>query len=72
MLQDYFNKNFVVVENNARGGCSSKSLIDEGRWDEILKNMKKGDYAIIPFGYNDGIEDEEKHFDANNFHRIFN
>ena len=63
MLQDYFNKNFVVVDNRARGGRSSKSFIDEGRWDEILKVMKKGDYAIIQFGHNDGVEDEARHTD---------
>ena len=65
MLQDYFNKNFVVVENHARRGRSSKSFIDEGRWDEILKNMKKGDYVIIQFGHNDGVDDE-RHTDPNN------
>ena len=63
MLQNYFNKNFIVVDNHARGGRSSKSFIDEGRWDEILKNMKKGDYAIIQFGHNDGVEDEARHTD---------
>ena len=63
ILQNYFNKNFVVVDNHARGGRSSKSFIDEGRWDEILKKMKKGDYAIIQFGHNDGVEDEERHTD---------
>ena len=63
MLQNYFNKNFVVVDNHARGGRSSKSFIGEGRWDEILKKMKKGDYAIIQFGHNDGVEDEERHTD---------
>ena len=63
MLQDYFNKNFIIVDNHARGGRSSKSFIDEGRWDEILKLMKKGDYAIIQFGHNDGVEDEARHTD---------
>ena len=63
MLQNYFNKNFVVVDNHARGGRSSKSFIGEGRWDAILKKMKKGDYAIIQFGHNDGVEDEDRHTD---------
>jgi pectinesterase len=63
MLQDNFNENFVKVDNHARGGRSSKSFIDEGRWDEILKLMKKGDYAIIQFGHNDGVEDEARHTD---------
>ena len=65
MLQNYFNKNFVVIDNHARGGRSSKSFIDEGRWDEILKKMKKGDYAIIQFGHNDGVEEEARHTDPN-------
>lgn len=63
ILQNYFNKNFVVIENHAMGGRSSKSFIDEGRWDAILQNMKKGDYAIIQFGHNDGVEDEARHTD---------
>ena len=65
MLQNYFNKNFVVIDNHARGGRSSKSFIDEGRWDEILKKMQKGDYAIIQFGHNDGVEEEARHTDPN-------
>ena len=63
MFQDYFNKNFVVVDNRARGGRSSKSFIDEGLWDGILKSMKKGDYAIIQFGHNDGVDDAARHTD---------
>ena len=63
MFQNYFNKNFVVIDNHARGGRSSKSFIDEGRWDAILQKMKKGDYAIIQFGHNDGVEDEARHTD---------
>ena len=63
MFQNYFNKNFIVIDNHARGGRSSKSFIDEGRWDAILQKMKKGDYAIIQFGHNDGVEDEAKHTD---------
>ena len=63
MFQNYFNQNFVVIDNRARGGRSSKSFIDEGLWDGILKDMKKGDYAIIQFGHNDGVEDEARHTD---------
>lgn len=41
MFQNYFNKNFVVIDNHARGGRSSKSFIDEGRWDAILKKNEE-------------------------------
>ena len=52
MLQQYF-KSGVVVDNHAVNGRSSKSFIDEGRWDVVLSKMKPGDYVIIQFGHND-------------------
>lgn len=61
----------VKVENHAVNGRSSKSFIDEGRWDKMLAGMKKGDYVIIQFGHNDEKPKEDRHtdpgttFDAN-------
>lgn len=37
MLQNYFNKNFIVVDNHARGGRSSKSFIDVDVGMKFLK-----------------------------------
>lgn len=44
----------IEVKNKAMGGRSSRSFIQEGRWDEILKTLTKGDYVIIQMGHNDG------------------
>jgi lysophospholipase L1-like esterase len=41
----------IEVVNEAAGGRSSKSYINEGRWTEAL--AKKGDYYLIQFGHND-------------------
>lgn len=43
----------VRVENHAVNGRSSKSFIDEGRWDKIMQGVRPGDYVIIQFGHND-------------------
>lgn len=43
----------IRVDNHAMNGRSSKSFIDEGRWDKVLSLMKKGDYVFIQFGHND-------------------
>ena len=51
-LQQYFNEDFVVIDNHAVNGRSSKSFIDEGRWDKVLSLMKPGDFVIIQFGHN--------------------
>ena len=48
-LQCYFDADFIHVDNHAVNGRSSKSFIDEGRWDKVLEKMKPGDYVIIQF-----------------------
>ncbi|ALJ05941.1 rhamnogalacturonan acetylesterase [Pseudalgibacter alginicilyticus] len=52
VLQPYF-KDGIVIDNRAVNGRSSKSFIDEGRWESVLETLKKGDYVLIQFGHND-------------------
>lgn len=54
-LQEYFNSNEVEVINRAEGGRSSRSFINQGRLDDILNEIKPGDYLFIQFGINDGL-----------------
>lgn len=53
MLQSLLDPEFVYVENHAMNGRSSKSFIDEGRWDVVLERIRPGDYVFIQFGHND-------------------
>lgn len=39
--------------NFAKNGRSTKSFIDEGRFDKAKKIARTGDYALIQFGHND-------------------
>jgi lysophospholipase L1-like esterase len=48
----YFNEK-VQVDNRAMNGRSTKSFINEKRWDTILTTLKQGDYVLIQFGHND-------------------
>ena len=43
----------VIVENRSIGGRSSKSFIDEGKLDDILEDIKPGDYLFVQWGHND-------------------
>ncbi|MCD0455906.1 rhamnogalacturonan acetylesterase [Chryseobacterium sp. LC2016-27] len=52
----YFNTNKIEIQNHAKGGRSSRTFITEGRWDSIMKTIKKGDYVLMQFGHNDGGE----------------
>ena len=63
VLQSYFDPNYVIIDNHAVNGRSSKSFIDEGRWDKVLEKMQPGDYVIIQFGHNDEKPKADRHTD---------
>lgn len=63
VLQGFFDKN-VLVDNHAVNGRSSKSFIDEGRWQRVITKIKPGDYVFIQFGHNDEKDDPTRHTDA--------
>lgn len=46
----------IEIQNHAKGGRSSRTFVTEGRWDSIMKTIKKGDYVLMQFGHNDGGE----------------
>ncbi len=50
--QTYETEN-VIVENRSIGGRSSKSFIDEGKLDDLLEDIKPGDYLLVQWGHND-------------------
>jgi glucan-binding repeat-containing protein len=43
----------AVIENRSIGGRSSKSFIDEGKFDDILEDIKPGDFLLVQWGHND-------------------
>lgn len=53
----------VKVDNHAVNGRSSKSFINEGRWDKVMEKLRPGDYVIIQFGHNDEKPKADRHTD---------
>lgn len=70
VLLGFFSED-IRIDNHAVNGRSSKSFIDEGRWDKVIAQVQKGDYVFIQFGHNDEKPDSLRHtepgttFDAN-------
>lgn len=70
VLQGFFDDK-ILVDNHAVNGRSSKSFINEGRWQKVLDRLKPGDYVFIQFGHNDEKPKPDRHtdpgstFDAN-------
>lgn len=57
-----FVKEDILVFDDAENGRSTKSFIDEGRFDKILNRLNKGDFVICSFGHND-----EKKYDLTRY-----
>lgn len=48
----------VEIRNHAVNGRSTKSFINERRWDTVMSRLKPGDYVMIQFGHNDQKADD--------------
>lgn len=59
----------VEVVNRASGGRSSKSYIDEGRWEKAKK--EHADYYLIEFGHNDQKSAPSKYTDPDSSFRDY-
>jgi lysophospholipase L1-like esterase/pectate lyase len=68
MLHKFFSDG-IIVDNHAVNGRSSKSFLDEGRWQKVLDSLQKGDYVIIQFGHNDSKPDTARHTDPQTTYR---
>ncbi|HEY0163567.1 MAG TPA: rhamnogalacturonan acetylesterase [Edaphobacter sp.] len=50
----FFDTSRINVANRAKAGRSSRSYFNEGLWENVLKEMKPGDYVLLQMGHNDG------------------
>lgn len=53
-LQYSFRDSDAIVNNQAIAGRSARSYTDEGRFDDVEKMVRAGDWVVIEFGHNDG------------------
>lgn len=61
LFADYFNEE-ILIQNTAVNGKSTKSFINEHRWDSVMKQLHEGDFVMIQFGHNDSkIEDSNRY-----------
>lgn len=61
-LQLYLKESVRIV-SYAKNGRSTKSFLDEGRFEPVEQAMRPGDFLLIQFGHNDEKPDEARHTD---------
>ena len=49
----FFDGARVKINNAAIGGRSSRTFIEEGRLNDVMKGAQSGDYLFVQFGHND-------------------
>lgn len=54
VIGELFDPKKITVENEAMAGRSSRTYLDEGRWDKVYNALRPGDFVLIQFGHNDG------------------
>lgn len=52
----------VVVDDRAKGGRSTRTFFQEGRWRAIYTELQSGDLVIISFGHNDAAKDKTERY----------
>lgn len=52
----------VFVDDRARGGRSTRTFFQEGRWRAVYENLKKDDLVLMQFGHNDAAEDKPERY----------
>ncbi|MGF7139659.1 rhamnogalacturonan acetylesterase [Roseimarinus sediminis] len=55
LLPQYFEED-LLIDNHAKNGRSTRSFIYESRWDTVHSKIQAGDFVVIQFGHNDGVE----------------
>ncbi|WP_029034406.1 rhamnogalacturonan acetylesterase [Salinimicrobium terrae] len=61
-LSHIIKSDSVIVDDRARGGRSTRTFFEEGRWSSVYKNLQKGDLVLMQFGHNDAAENKPERF----------
>ncbi|MEL0455842.1 rhamnogalacturonan acetylesterase [Flavobacteriaceae bacterium SZ-1-7] len=61
-LKNLIKTDSVLVDDRARGGRSTRTFFQEGRWRAVYENLKKGDIVIMQFGHNDAAESKPERY----------
>ena len=62
VFSNLFTADSAVVDDRARGGRSTRTFFQEGRWRSVYESLKPGDVVIIQFGHNDAAETKTERY----------
>ncbi|WP_339740833.1 GDSL-type esterase/lipase family protein, partial [uncultured Sunxiuqinia sp.] len=58
----------LIVDDRAKGGRSTRTFFQEGRWRAVYNEMQPGDLVLIQFGHNDAaVSKTERYVDVEGY-----
>ncbi|MCD8319000.1 MAG: rhamnogalacturonan acetylesterase [Paraprevotella sp.] len=48
-----FDTDKITIDNEAMAGRSTRTYLEEGRWERVYNSIRPGDFVLIQFGHND-------------------
>lgn len=63
----YFWDTTVTVENRAMNGRSTRTFLEENRWQPVVNELQQGDYVLIQFGHNDEVPTKKSYVPEKDF-----
>lgn len=61
-LQGLIRADSMVVDDRARGGRSTRTFFQEGRWRKVCEALRPGDVVMMQFGHNDAAENKPERY----------
>ncbi|MBC3541167.1 rhamnogalacturonan acetylesterase [Rufibacter sediminis] len=61
-VKHLINGDSVLLLDKARGGRSTRTFFEEGRWAQVYKDLQKNDVVMIQFGHNDAAVDKPERY----------
>jgi len=53
LAETIFDTKKITVANCAKAGRSTRTFLNEKRWDRVYNSLQPGDFVLIEFGHND-------------------
>jgi lysophospholipase L1-like esterase len=61
-IRNLIKADSVLVVDSARGGRSTRTFFEEGRWASVYQSLKPNDLVLIQFGHNDAAKDKPERY----------
>jgi lysophospholipase L1-like esterase len=61
-LSPLLHADSATLQNHAKGGRSTRTFFEEGRWQLIYDQLQPGDLVLIQFGHNDAAENKHERY----------